>query len=367
MNINIERNHRTLPPQFHSSSPSKYPSIPRFTPAIPSRMGGNYTPNTQHGSGANSSGNNGGSNSSSYIHNGNGYNHRIGTSSASSSPPGTPPSGLRNYYLNAAFQRSQHHLYSKGSSALPPNASSHQQQQQRPALSTGAHQQHQQQQYGSRVQVPEPAVARRSYSADHLQVPETDLATGGILQSTENHVMTLQRALSKLIEKNEQSEDDGEKNNNQQAATATTTGGENTLTTKIGSNSSSSSSTPPGTPPHRKGVTKYPKVDIERLNPEKAAAITLMAGESDITLAPPTTMAAATVTEISEKDTHQQEQEKPKKKTGRVSIFLQKDGLDSLLPSTTALSTDSRRQPSKAGVLSNLLKLQGIGRQQKVR
>ncbi|KAG0081422.1 hypothetical protein BGZ90_008408 [Linnemannia elongata] len=361
MNINIERNHRTLPPQFQSSSPSKYPSIPRFTPAIPSRMGGNYTPNTQHGSGTNNSGNNGGSSSSSYTHNSNGYNQRIGTSSASSSPPGTPPSGLRNYYLNAAYQRSQHHLYSKGSSALPSNASSQQQQQQRPAMSTGAHQQQQQQQYGARVQVPERAAACRSYSADHLQVPETDLATGGLLQSTENHVMTLQRALSKLVEKNEQSEDDGE----EKQATTVTTGGENTPSTKAGSNSSSSSSTPPGTPPHRKGVTKYPKVEVERLDPEKAAAITLMAGESNITLAPPTTTTAATVPEISEKDTQHQQEKSKKKKTGRMSIFFQKDGLDLPLPSTTPLPTDSRIQPSKAGVLSNLLKLQGIGRQQK--
>lgn len=175
--------------------------------------------------------------------------------------------------------------------------------------------------------------------------------------------MTLQRALSKLIEKNEQGEGDDEDNNIRQVATATTTGGDNTPTTKIGSNSSSSSSTPPGTPPHRKGVTKNPKVEVERLE----AAITLMTGESDITLAPPTTRTTAIVTEISEKDTQQQELEKPKKKIGRVSIFLKKDGLDLPLPSTTALSTDSRRQPSKAGVLSNLLKLQGIGRQQKVR
>ncbi|KAF9144996.1 hypothetical protein BG015_012047 [Linnemannia schmuckeri] len=356
MNVNIERNHRTLPPQFHSSSPSKYPSIPRFTPAIPSRMGGNYTPNAQHGSGSSSNNNNGGTSSSSYTHNSNGYNHRIGTSSASSSPPGTPPSGLRNYYLNAAYQRSQHHIYSKGSSALPSNSSS--QQQQRPAMSTGAHQ-HQQQQYGARVQVPEAAVARRSYSADHLQVPETDFATGGTLQSTENHVMTLQRALSRLVEKNEQDEGDDEENKDRQPASTTTTRGENTPTTKIGSNSSSSSSTPPGTPPHRKGVTKYPKVELERVDPEKAAVITSISGESDITLAPPTTTTTtATATEIS-KDTQQQEKEKPKKKTGR------KDGLDLPLPATTPVSTDLRRQPSKAGVLSNLLKLQGIGRQQK--
>ncbi|KAF9107898.1 hypothetical protein BGX29_004258 [Mortierella sp. GBA35] len=326
-------------------------------------MGGNYTPNT-HGSGTTT--NNSNNNGSSYTHNSNGYNHRIGTSSASSSPPGTPPSGLRNYYLNAAFQRSQHHLYSKGSSALPNNSiSQQQQQQQRPALSTGVQQQ-QQQQYGARVQVPERAVARRSYSADHLQVPETDLATGGIVQSTESHVMTLQRALSKLIEKNEQ--DDGDEESSSQDRQ--TAGGDNTPTTKMGSIPSSSSSTPPGTPPHRKGVSKYPKVELDRLDPEKAAAITTLSGGSDITLAlPPATTATTTTTatEISEKDTQQPEQEKTtkKRKTGRMSIFLQKDGLDLPLPATTPVSTDLRRQPSKAGVLSNLLKLQGIGRQPK--
>jgi hypothetical protein len=178
--------------------------------------------------------------------------------------------------------------------------------------------------------------------------------------------MTLQRALSKLIEKNEQGGDDDEENTDQQAATAPTTGGENTPTTKTGSNSSSSPSTPPGTPPRRKGVTKYPKTESERLGLEKAAAITSMLGESDITLAPPT-ITTATVSDISEKDTLQAEQEMPKKKTGRVSIFLQKDRFDLPMPATTSVSTDLRRQPSKAGVLSNLLKLQGIGRQQKVR
>ncbi|KAG0372252.1 hypothetical protein BGX24_000493, partial [Mortierella sp. AD032] len=366
MNINIERNHRTLPLQFHSSSPSKYPSIPRFTPAIPSKIGGNYTPNTQ-GSGSNGNGSNGGNGNNSYTHNSSGYNHRIGTSSASSSPPGTPPSGIRNHYLNAAYQRSQHHLYSKGTSAISGNSSPQQQQQQRPVMSTITHQH--QQQHGVRVQVPEPAVARRSYSADHLRVPETDLATGGILQSTENHVMTLQRALSKLIERNEQDDEEDQENQDRQNTTATTTGGENTPTTKIGSNSSSSSSTPPGTPPHRKGLTKFPKVESDRLDPEKAAAITSLSGESDITLAlPPTTITTttggATVTEITGKDT-QSEQEKSKKKTGRVSIFFRKDGIDSPMPATTSVSTDLRRQPSKAGVLSNLLKLQGIGRQQK--
>ncbi|KAF9127996.1 hypothetical protein BGW39_005442 [Mortierella sp. 14UC] len=357
MKINIERNHRTLPSQFQSSSPSKYPSIPRFTPAIPSRMSGNYTPNT-HGSGNSNNGS-----SSGFTHNSSGYNHRIGTRSASSSPPGTPPSGLRNHYLNAAYQRSQHHLYSKGNSAISGSSSQHQQQQQqqqRPAMSTGAHhqQQQQQQQYGAQVQIPEPAVARRSYSADHLRVPETDLATGGILQSTENHVMTLQRALSKLIEKNEQDDDEDEENQDRQA-TATPT-----PPTKTGSNSSSSSSTPPGTPPHQKGLAKYPKVELNRLDSEKTAAITSLSGESDITLAPPLNTSNGTaITDISEKE--QPEQEKTKKKPGRLSIFLQKDGLDLPLPTTTPMSTDLRRQPSKAGVLSNLLKLQGISRQQK--
>ena len=142
-------------------------------------------------------------------------------------------------------------------------------------------------------------------------------------------------------------------------------------TNKTGSNSPSSSSIPPGIRPPRKGPIKYPKIKFDRLDTEKAAVITSLSRDSDVTLAPSlsaTITTVASVTEISEKATQEQsEQEKPKKKTDRMSIFLQKDGLNIPLAATTPVSTDLRRQSSKADVLSNLLKLKGIGRQKKVR
>ncbi|KAF9945054.1 hypothetical protein BGZ70_004091, partial [Mortierella alpina] len=66
----------------------------RYNPPVPSRMSGVYSSNN------------------SIYHSNLGPNNgsagfRRGTSSASSSPPGTPPNGLRDYYLNAAYHRSQ--------------------------------------------------------------------------------------------------------------------------------------------------------------------------------------------------------------------------------------------------------------------
>lgn len=117
-------------------------------------------------------------------------------------------------------------------------------------------------------------------------------------------------------------------------------GGENTPTNKTGSNSPSPSSIPPGTRPHRKGPTKYPKIELDRLDTEKAAVITSLSGKSDVTLAPSlsaTITAGATVIDISEKGTQEQSEQQ------------------------------KIRHSSKAGVLSNLLKLQGIARLEKVR
>lgn len=142
-------------------------------------------------------------------------------------------------------------------------------------------------------------------------------------------------------------------------------------TNMTGSNSPSSSSIPPGIRPPRKGPTKYPKIKFDRLDTEKAAVITSLSRESDVTVAPSlsaTITSVANVTEISEKATQEQsEQEKPKKKTDCMSIILQKDGLDIPLASATPVSTDLRTQSSKGHVLSNLLKFKGIGRQEKVR
>ncbi|KAF9323870.1 hypothetical protein BG006_001042, partial [Podila minutissima] len=122
----IERNHCTLPLPMTSS---KYPSIPRFAP-VPNRMSGNYTPGTS-------------------------APRRSGTSSASSSPPGTPPTGLRK-----------------------------------------------------------PAAIQRSYSADHLRVdePEITITSSGGSNSTEHHATTLQQVLSILTEENRVEEENENEN-----------------------------------------------------------------------------------------------------------------------------------------------------------
>ncbi|KAI1312674.1 hypothetical protein EDD11_002873 [Mortierella claussenii] len=404
--LNIERNHRTLPSgtlsPLQQQQPSKYPSIPRFTPAIPSRMSGNYTPPPPHSPGGNS-------NSGSYS------GSRLGTSSASSSPPGTPPSGLRNYYLNAAFQRSQHHLYSLGSggTSSPPSSSSTPgssttsfQQQHRPTISILIPPQHQHPHHGSRIQTSEAAVlARRSHSADHLQVPGqngqdeleitvttpggTNMNSNPISSATESHVMTLQRALSNLI-KNEGLKEEDEEEADEEEEEGRQDGPITMRNFKKASMSTSSSSTttPPGTPPHKKGVTKFPKVVIERLDPEKAAAaaaaaggpagtaagsgtstLTHGAGGSDITLAP------STIELLGKEVLFTLIKDKKKNHAGnnnRISRLFNKEptmavGSDQQYSNAPTTMTDLTRQPSKAGVLSNLLKLQSNGRQHKQR
>ncbi|KAG0024154.1 hypothetical protein BGZ81_007811 [Podila clonocystis] len=308
---------------------STYPSIPRFTP-VPNRMSGNYTPGTS-------------------------TPRRSGTSSASSSPPGTPPSGLRSHYLNAAFQRSQHQFYSMGS-APGSTTSFHQTSQQ-------THQQTPQQTPqrpnisilvpppATRIQIPEHAASQRSYSVDHLRVdePEITITSPGGSSSTEHHATTLQRALSILIEKENRVEE-GDENENEE---------EGPIVMKSSKTSSgSSSSTPPGTPPHKKkGMTKFPKVVVDHLDPEKAALTTKgnhtlsqsrnsTAGSSDTTL--------AELNEKAEAGTLLEE----KKQAKTITI-------GSTPVPARAPAADLTRQPSKAGVLSNLLKLQGISRHHK--
>ncbi|GJJ76781.1 hypothetical protein EMPS_09140 [Entomortierella parvispora] len=345
--INIERNHRTLP---SSLSPTTYPAIPRFTPAVPSKMSSKYTPNNNS-----TSNNNLGSSStagSSNINNNNGYPfNRSGASSASSSPPGTPPSGLRNYYLQAAYQRS--HLYTHGASTPPL------QQPHRPSsISIVVPPQ------PIRLQTQEPlrpSVGQRSYSVDHLRVeePEITITTPGGSNSTEteSHVISLQRALSNLIENEGRGlvEEDEEEEEVQEKGSAST----------------STSSSPPGTPPHKKqkGVSKYPKINNpDRLDPEKMAA-TMESNGSEITLAAPAEEeeAAATAAVMI----------KDKKKSNRISKLFQRTlsdhqtytqdqhqhPLQQQHQQQQQRTTDLTRQPSKAGVLSNLLKLQaGQGR-----
>lgn len=116
-------------------------------------------------------------------------------------------------------------------------------------------------------------------------------------------------------------------------------GVENTPTNKKEFNSPSPSSIPPGTRPHRKGPTKYLKIELDRLDTENAGVITSPLGTSGVTLAPSlsaTITTGAIVTHNLEKAIQEQSE---KQKT---------------------------RQSSKAGVLSNLLKLQGIARLEKV-
>ncbi|KAF9565292.1 hypothetical protein EC968_004183 [Mortierella alpina] len=328
LKANVERNFQTLPlpssvisssVTISSHQPSKYPSIPRFAPTAPGRKSGNYTPP-------------------------NGFRH--GTSSASSSPPGTPPSGLRSHYLNAAYQRSHGSIYSIGSA--PGSTTT----LQRPQISIIVPSQ------PSRVQGSEPApTALRSYSADHLQVnePEITVTTPGGTNSAENHVMTLQRALSNLIEsecREEEDERHGDEDKNNESQ-------EDGLTTRKESKLSSSSSSPPGTPPHkRKGVTKYPKIVVDRLDPTTvAASLTHGRSGSDVTLAPPRN-------EIVEEKEELHKVKAQRNIKYRISkLFLQDTFAmagDQHYTTTTTTTTagDMARQPSKAGVLSNLLKLQ---------
>ncbi|KAF9279387.1 hypothetical protein BGZ68_007954 [Mortierella alpina] len=214
----------------------------------------------------------------------------------------------------------------------------------------------------SRVQGSEPAPSSlRSYSVDHLQVnePEITVTTPGGTNSTENHVLTLQRALSNLIEsecreEEEEQQDDKDEPNEKQ---------DNGPIMSKGSKLPSSSS-PPGTPPHkRKGVTKYPKVVVDRLDPAKvASSLTHGRSGSDVTLAPPQD-------EIVAEKEEQRKGKAQKNVKHRISKLFLRDTFamagDKHYTTTTTTTADMSRQPSKAGVLSNLLKLQRSTRPQK--
>ncbi|KAG0240777.1 hypothetical protein BGX31_001665 [Mortierella sp. GBA43] len=344
--LNIDRNHRLQLSNASSSystistaNPSRYPSIPRFTSATPSRLSGNYTPPTA---------------GNSY----NGHTHgRRGTRSTSSSPPGTPPSGLRSYYLNAALQRSQHHFYAAGSA--PGSSAS----LQRPNLSivipTPT----------SGIQVPEPTViARRSYSVDQLKVdePEITVTTPGGTNSAEtvSHAISLRRALSNLIESEGR---EGEQDETKEGDGEQTDGPVMMRTSKPQqtSSSSSSSATPPGTPSHRKEQSKHPKVVFgpgpdNRHKGSSIAAGTLVhgVGESDVTLTMTSTAEASEMAKNESKrrfsDLHGY--------SNRISrLFHRDEHVSQYDQGHTASSTDPARQPSRAGVLSNLLKLHGHG------
>ncbi|KAF9424442.1 hypothetical protein BGZ94_008051 [Podila epigama] len=406
IDLNIERNHRTLPLPKTSST---YPSIPRFVP-VPNRMSGNYTPPgnaTPNGS------------TTPFL------GRRPGTSSASSSPPGTPPSGLRNHYLNAAFQRHHHHQFYSLASA-PGSTSSFQQHQQQ--------QQHQQRPSISistpphaaslpRLQIPEPVAfgtssssssnpppPQRSYSADQLIImePEITITSPGGSNATEHHVMTLQRALSNLVSQNEHRlEEQDEEDEFVEGDPIMMKSAKKTIEQSTSSSSSSSSPSPPSatpsgtsTPPpetsspshgKKKGVTKFPKIVIDRLDPATAAALTTTTttttdaptgtGTTNDTLSRSRNSSAGssdtTLTELNEKAAATSENVAAKKQ-GATTITIgatpvpirETNTVASVFPNSSANvntnpADDMTRQPSKAGVLSNLLKLQGIGRPHK--
>ncbi|KAG0069966.1 hypothetical protein BGZ90_012814 [Linnemannia elongata] len=325
------------PPSITTSSKSNNPNNanthnnPRYNPPVPSRMSGTYS-----------------SNNSIYNYGGNSSVHRLaGTRSANNSPPGTPPNGLRDYYINAALHRSGHHRLHPGS--LPSSSSNLQQQQQltRPSISILVPEPQSQ-----NTLVPEATVARRSYSADHLTInePEITVTTPGGSNSTEEHVMTLEAALNNLIEK------EGRGN------------------------------TAPGTPENEEGSVEFdepimmrgsiPESSSKRdsSNTKKSKGFSAFNSNSNshsnsgISLTPKvlanrfetegTTTAAHDLTDNKEK-----EKDKEKKKKNRISKLFHREGT-----STPAAVPEVHYnmgyirppvQPSKAGVLSNLLKLQG--------
>ncbi|KAG0273259.1 hypothetical protein BGZ95_010925, partial [Linnemannia exigua] len=169
----------SIPASVSSSSNPNNTNNSRYNPPVPSRMSGTYS-----------------SNNSIYKLGTNSSVHRLGgVSSASSSPPGTPPNGMREYYINAALQRSGHRLHPGGS--LPGSSSN----LQRPSISILVPPPPVQ--LNKNTLVPEPTLARRSYSADHLTInePEITVTTPGGSNATEEHVMTLEAALNNLIEK----------------------------------------------------------------------------------------------------------------------------------------------------------------------
>ncbi|KAG0199019.1 hypothetical protein BGX28_007628 [Mortierella sp. GBA30] len=300
----------------------------RYNPPVPSRMSGIYSSNnsiyhSNLGPNSNSAG------------------IRRGTSSASSSPPGTPPNGLRDYYLNAAYHRSQHRMYSPGS-AVGSTASLN-----RPNISVVVPPHHSSQSGGnSSALFPHATVPRRSYSADHLGVdePEITVTTPGGSNATEEHVMTLQRALDNLIEqaaKDQEEEAEGDGPIMMRGAKST-------------------SAQEAVSAANKNGISITPKVLENRMNSDSTVP-TLSHGiiGSDVTLGGD---------DLSEKE---RKQLKEKKKHNRISKLFHREAP---APAVAAGPDHNRSlgaafrppiQPSKAGVLSNLLKLHGTHRHHK--
>ncbi|KAF9911726.1 hypothetical protein EC991_002454 [Linnemannia zychae] len=310
------------PPSVPASASSSNLNNPRYNPPVPSRMSGTYSSNNSiYKLGANSS------------------VHRLGgVSSASSSPPGTPPNGMREYYINAAIQRSGHRLHPHSGGSLPGSSSN----LQRPSISILVPPPVQQQQNKNTL-VPAPTLARRSYSADHLTInePEITVTTPGGSNATEEHVMTLERALNNLIQKEGRSstgannEDDSIESDEpiMMRGSIPEKKGSSTLATNTNSSS---------------GISLTPKVLANRLD---------MGGHGQ-----------GQETPLTEKDEKRlSEKEKDKKKKNRISKLFHREGSSTNANGTAAVPEVQYNigyirppvQPSKAGVLSNLLKLQG--------
>ncbi|KFH62284.1 hypothetical protein MVEG_11495 [Podila verticillata NRRL 6337] len=307
------------------STKNAVPSTSRYNPPVPSRMTGTYS-----------------SNNSIYKGNFGSNNSRLGASSAPSSPPGTPPNGLRNYYLNAASKRASH-IYSSGSASNSTTTL------QRPNISIIVPS-------NSNNNTLAPPAARRSYSTGHLAIdePEITVTTPGGSHSTEEHVMNLQKALSNLIEKELQGEDtrprvsmEDEDDDDDDT--------DGPIVMK-GSKTDTKRSSAPGlsTGGNNKGVSLTPKVlSGQSLDPEKATAtVTHGISGSDISLGG---------LELSDKE----QRLKEKKRSNRISRLFNRDSPNKLGHEQRYAMDDISRQPSKAGVLSNLLKLQGNVRQPK--
>lgn len=326
------------PPSITASSKSNNPNNasthnnPRYNPPVPSRMSGTYS-----------------SNNSIYNYGGNSSVHRLaGTRSANNSPPGTPPNGLRDYYINAALHRSGHHRLHPGS--LPSSSSNLQQQQQqltRPSISILVPEPQSQ-----NTLVPEATVARRSYSADHLTInePEITVTTPGGSNSTEEHVMTLEAALNNLIEK--------EGRGNTAPGTPENEEGSVEFDEPImmrGSIPESSSKRDSSNTKKNKGFSAFNSNSNSHSNSGISLTPKVLANRFETE---GTTTAAHDLTDNKEK-----EKDKEKKKKNRISKLFHREGT-----STPAAVPEVHYnmgyirppvQPSKAGVLSNLLKLQG--------
>ncbi|KAF9919698.1 hypothetical protein FBU30_010656 [Linnemannia zychae] len=257
--------------------------------------------------------------------------HRLsGTKSASNSPPGTPPNGTREYYINAALQRSGHRLHPNSLPGSNTNL-------QRPNISILVPPL----QSNPNTLVPEVTIPRRSYSADHLTInePEITVTTPGGSSSTEEHVMTLERALNNLIEKEGRAvaNNDDDDLEFDEAITMKGSSSKKKGSSTLNSNSHSNS-----------GISLTPKVVANRENPDTIVDIS---DDKEKRLS---------------ENNNDKDKGKPKdreKKRNRISKLFQRDGLSTPVPiPEIQYNMGYIRplvQPTKSGVLSNLLKLQG--------